>query len=183
MPPSCKAGGITIYHGDCREILSQINADVLITDPPYGVEFDGKCTKHTTRSDSGYISGDDGEVGPAVIRQCLDQVNRAFVFPGTRQLFHYPEPRDMGCVYCPSGAGVGRWGWVCFHPVLLYGERPTPALYPSSIVSFDTAGTNGHPCPKPLRWMKWAVQFAALAGETILDPFCGSGPTLMAAKE
>lgn len=164
-------------------MAQHLDAEVLVTDPPYGVEFDGKCTKHTTRKDSGYISGDDGNVGPLVVALCLQRVERALVFPGTRQMFKYPEPRDIGCVYCPSGAGVGRWGWVCFHPILLYGNRPTTALYPSSITSFDTADDCGHPCPKPLAWMKWAIKFATLDAETVIDPFCGSGTTLMAAKD
>ena len=82
----------------------------------------------------------------------------------------------------PAGAGIGRWGFTCFHPVLLYGKRPSSALYPCGIESFDTSEQNGHPCPKPLRWMKWAVALASKEDETILDPFMGSGTTLVAAK-
>jgi site-specific DNA-methyltransferase (adenine-specific) len=50
--------------------------------------------------------------------------------------------------------------------------------------SFDTVGDDakGHPCPKPLRWMTWATSLASLPGETVLDPFAGSGTTLLAAK-
>ena len=42
MTPFFVAGGVTIYHGDCREILPQIprgSCDALITDPPYGVRW------------------------------------------------------------------------------------------------------------------------------------------------
>jgi site-specific DNA-methyltransferase (adenine-specific) len=39
-----------------------------------------------------------------------------------------------------------------------------------------------HPCPKPVSWMRWAVARASREGETILDPFMGSGTTLVAAK-
>ena len=46
MKPYYEHAGITIYHGDCREILPLVSFDVLVTDPPYGVAFSGKNTKH-----------------------------------------------------------------------------------------------------------------------------------------
>jgi len=89
----------------------------------------------------------------------------------------------VGCVYCPSGAGIGTWGWTCFHPILYYGIRPTSGLYPTSITSFETSEQNGHPCPKPEGWMRWIIGLVSTDGEMVLDPFCGSGTTLVAAKK
>ena len=43
MNPYYEHAGITIYHGDCREILPQVNADCCITDPPYGVSLGVKA--------------------------------------------------------------------------------------------------------------------------------------------
>jgi DNA modification methylase len=37
VKPYYEASGITIYHGDCRELLPEVKADVLVTDPPYGL--------------------------------------------------------------------------------------------------------------------------------------------------
>ena len=88
-----------------------------------------------------------------------------------------------GTVSCPSGAGNGRWGWTCSHPILYYGRPPTNEATPNGFTSFDTAPPNGHPCPKPLRWMKWAVNKASLPGELVLDPFAGSGTTGVAAVQ
>jgi site-specific DNA-methyltransferase (adenine-specific) len=181
VKPYYERDGITIYHGDCREILPSLKADVVVTDPPYGVAFKGKATKHTKAS-GGYTTEDSAVVGPDTIRLALPLVERAAVFTGTRLAFRYPPPADIGCVYCPSGAGIGTWGFTCMHIVLFYGPRPTAACKPSSIQSFDVAGKSGHPCPKPLSWMKWLVNLASIEGETILDPFMGSGTTLVAAK-
>ena len=36
MEPYYEHGGITIYHGDCRELLPSLKADAVVTDPPYG---------------------------------------------------------------------------------------------------------------------------------------------------
>jgi DNA modification methylase len=42
MKPYFKKGNIAIYHGDSREILPTIKCDVIVTDPPYGVELGSK---------------------------------------------------------------------------------------------------------------------------------------------
>lgn len=112
-------------------------------------------------------------------------MKRAAVFPGIRNMYRYPEPADIGAVYVPAGAGFGRWGFACFHPVLFYGKRPPrtgmlPASYMEKKPSVDNKC--GHPCPKPLSWMQWLVGLATLEGDEILDPFMGSGTTLVAAK-
>lgn len=183
MKPYYQDDYATIYHGDCREILPQVSVDVLVTDPPYGVEFGGKCTKHTTRRDEGYTNGDDAGAGPEIIRMALPLVKRAAVFPGIRNLFDYPRPADIGGVFCPAGAGIGPWGFTLLHPVLFYGKRPDTALYPMGLQSFDTSDDVGHPCPKPMRWLRWLVALVSRDGETVLDPFMGSGTTLRAAKD
>lgn len=183
---------VTIYHGDCREIVPSLrpggnttwpSPEVLITDPPYGVDFGGKSTKHTPRSGKGYTTP-DSQIGPAVVSELLERVVRGVVFPGVRLMFQYPEPTDVGCVFCPSGAGVGPWGFVCFHPVLFYGKTPKRnGSLPASLSSFDTADTADHPCPKPLSWLTWVVTLATEPGDLILDPFMGSGTTLRAARD
>ena len=75
MVPYYDHAGITIYHGDCREILPSISADVLITDPPYGVNLGDHRGANETRSGylvkSGYASYQD-----------TDANLRAIVVPG-----------------------------------------------------------------------------------------------------
>lgn len=180
--PYYQDSAVTIYHADCREIVPALGRfDLLLTDPPYGVEFAGKSTKHTAPN-GGYLGG-DSEVGPEVVRMSLPLCERGVVFPGNALLHAYPKPRDIGCVFCPSGAGNGPWGFTCFHAVLFYGSRPGGAISPASISSFHVADRNGHPCPKPLEWITWAMSLGSVAGETILDPFAGSGTTGRAAKD
>ena len=181
--PYYQDDAVTLYHGDCREILPHVSADVLVTDPPFGVAFEGKSTKHSKPS-GGYV-GDDHAEGPELVSLALGQCDRGLVFTGLRLLWKYPEPRDVGGVWCPSGAGRAPWGFSCFHPCLFYGTSPHVAdgCTPNVIRSFDTADDCGHPCPKPMSWMQWAVAKASREGETILDPFAGSGTTLRAAKD
>jgi DNA modification methylase len=47
VKPYYEQDGITIYHGDCREILGRVSADVMVTDPPYGVGLKAKLSRNT----------------------------------------------------------------------------------------------------------------------------------------
>ena len=171
-------GDATLHLGDCMEILPTLGkVDAVVTDPPYGVAFQGKNTKHTTRADKGYISGDT-EIGPIAFIEAMKIADRALVFSGNRLLYKYPEPYEIGFVSCPAGAGRGRWGWICGSPILYYGKATKRGREtPNGFTSFENSEENGHPCPKPEGWMRWAVNKASMEGETILDPFMGSGTT------
>lgn len=174
--------------GDCLEVVATMPdgcVDAMVTDPPYNVDLIGKSTKHTKAShyeSGGYISG-DSDCGPKGVICALRIVHRAIVFPGIRMMFEYPKPYDIGCVYCPSGAGLGRWGFVVMHPILFYGKGlPQSRMGPSGFQSFETSPELDHPCPKPIGWMAWSVNKCSQANDIILDPFAGSGTTLVAAK-
>ena len=106
MKPYYEHAGIAIYHGDCREVMAAwpecFRVDALVTDPPYGVAFAGKATKHTA-AEGGYTTPDDPSVGPDAVRLALAHTDRGAVFSGIRGMWQYPEPRDVGCVFAGSG--------------------------------------------------------------------------------
>jgi site-specific DNA-methyltransferase (adenine-specific) len=72
-------------------------------------------------------------------------------------------------------------------PILYYGACPFLAngkgSRPNGMQFVGTSEENGHPCPKPIRVMSWLVGRVSHEGETIFDPFAGSGTTLVAAKD
>lgn len=174
--------------GDAMDAIDEIDpesVDVVITDPPYGVGFSGKATKHTKKTGVGYGFDDDVVYMKAcilpVVEQCISRFSRVIVTPGVRNMWLYPAPTDMGAVFCPSGAGSGKWGFCCVHPILYYGDCPYlkdgKGSQPNSFSSTESAVKNGHPCPKPVGWMRWLVNRTSREGETVLDPFMGSGTT------
>lgn len=200
MRPYYEQDGIVIYHADCRDVFPSLQLlDVVITDPPYGISLVTKTSDYRDSSffDSGeslrasvlYADGADdirqliGDVMP--LAQHISQ--RMMVFCGPNMLWSYPEPRAVGCVFTLAGAGRCAWGFQCCHPVLFYGKDPyladglggRPNSFRDDQPNIERID---HPCPKPERWMRWAVNRASRGGETILDPFMGSGTTLVAAK-
>ena len=180
---------VTIYHGDSREIMAKLkNPDAVITDPPYGINL-GSDETHVI-GNRPYESFKDTEsnvksVIIPIICLAMTMAKRVVVTPGTRCCFFYPYPDEIGSIFIPAGAGFSRWGFTCSQPILYYGKDPYMPLNkkPNSFRTTALAEKNGHPCPKPLQWMTWLVDRCTLPNETILDPFCGSGTTLRAAKD
>ena len=187
--------------GDCRDVLPTLSkVDAVVTDPPYGIGLvkktsDFRDSKHFDHGESlaaSVVYADE----PSKIRSLIAEVmpvilaaaERAMVFCGPAMLWAYPEPASIGCVFTPNGAGRTAWGFQCTHPVLFYGKDPFlqdgKGGRPNS---WRTEQPNrediDHPCPKPVAWMKWAMWRASRDGETILDPFMGSGTTGVAAVQ
>lgn len=199
MKPYYQDDYATIYHGDCREILPRLEpVDCVITDPPYGVGLSGKRAKKRgggtiSRNDT-YQSFVDSEeyvssVVVPVIKCCIEKGYRVALTPGTRCMWAYPRPNDVGTFFSAAGTGMSSWGFCCSQPILYYGKCPFLARgLGSRANSYGQTYPNDsneykHPCVKPIRQWRWLVERASYHGETILDPFMGSGTTLRAAKD
>jgi len=192
------ADGVSLYLGDCRDVMPTLNdVDLLITDPPYGVNLGTHLASKDRRTDrvlvkDGYASYSDtpenyrAVVVPAIeMALSLTKDGRGLVFGVPPAIWHLPAPTAMGGVYLPAACGRNTWGFSSFVHALLYGRAPNLHMGAkhTAIESTETAEKTGHPCPKPLSWMKWAIALASTPGETVLDPFMGSGTTGMAAVQ
>ena len=190
---------VTIYHGDCLEVDAWLDADVLVTDPPYGVNFKerivgkGKGGKGAKTSGLGtYLSYDDTPENHAAIvvpaiRKWADTGKRGALTPGYSNMFRFPEPKHVGCFASPRGDGRSSWGFNLWQPIFYYGSDPYLAdglgCRPDSYFFNSTkASSKNHPVAKPMDWMEWLVNRVSRKGETVADPFMGSGTTLVAAK-
>lgn len=175
--------------GDCRLILGDSldvlpllsGVDTVVTDPPYGVNLGvdgptsiGKTCYDEFQDTPEYVKG----VCVNVIELSRSLFNRVVLTPGNRNCFSYPQPDEIGAIFNPAGAGFSRWGFTTSQPILYYGKDPhSPKKKPQALYSTELSEKNGHPCPKPIKLMKWLVERASLPGEVVLDPFMGSGTT------
>jgi len=195
MKPYYDHAGITIYHGDCRAILPGLQADVMVTDPPYGMNLGkhggAKDKRASELRRQAYATYEDTpenyseSVVPAIIAG-LAVVTRAAVFAPVPSAWQLPAPSALGAIYIQAPNGHSPWGFQNLAPILFYGTAPDLHLGAHNTVAIGRGKADvacGHPCPKPLPWMLWLVQLAARPGELILDPFMGSGTTLRAAKD
>ena len=195
MKPYYQSGGITIYHGDCREILPSLSFDAVLTDPPYGVS--GKQNTRTAtlrgRRKNDYTMFTDSveyvrNIVIPVICMIVDERNlRCIVTPGNRCLTMYPIPDSFGAVYQPASVGLQPWGRADAQPILYYGDSPYGGVAlpgrKCSYVQTKAAEASDHPCPKPYGLFAQLLDALSLPGELVCDPFMGSGATLRAAKD
>jgi len=188
MTPYYDEDGITIYHGDCRELDAwDIAGGVMVTDPPYGMKLQtGSRAGWQSRWTGVTIAGDqDTAVRDEVIARWSERPALVFAtwkspFPnGTREVLIWDKVVSTGMgdlsipwrpsweAICVLGSGfVGRRT----HGVLTFS---LPTLAPER---------KQHPTPKPLGLMRHLVDRCP-PGATVVDPFMGSGTTLRAAKD
>jgi site-specific DNA-methyltransferase (adenine-specific) len=183
-------GDAVLYLADCRDWLASLppcfTVDAVVTDPPYGVSYQGSATKHTLRDGEGYASFEDtpeeiSSVCVPAVRAAVALARSAVMTPGNACSHLYDPPRAQGAIFYPSGANAGPWGFVCSQPLFYYGKDPFLALgkgrRPNGFSTTESAEKNGHPCPKPIGQTRWMVCRVSFPGETVLDPFMGSGTT------
>jgi DNA modification methylase len=198
VKPYYEQDGITIYHGDCREVLPEIHGSfqAVVTDPPYGTEsLAGGYGRARLRARPGAlarnIAGDaDLEAfgsAWATIRSVM-QNGWAFVFFAARKTPAFCELVGEewfgSVVWDKNMPGLGYHIRYAHEDIacLRLGEPPKPKN-PLFSVLRASAPVDFHAHEKPVSLMRQLVGWATPEGDTVLDPFMGSGTTLRAAKD
>lgn len=177
-------GPATLILGDSASMLD-MEFDALVTDPPYGVNGGsgtiGKASQKTKYRSSEFDDTRDYILGHVVptVKAFLSVCKRGVITPGAPNAYLYPPPDDLGALYQPATTGLGKWGRQTVQPVLFYGKDPLAGKRIQNIHYQNTskAYDDRHPCSKPLDVMMWMVDRASCQGETVVDPFMGSGTT------
>lgn len=183
-------GNQRLILGDCIEVLPLIVADVFLTDPFYGVEGGKGGQSRDGRGRAGYNASwedtpDEVErVAVPAVNACIEKCIRGAVTPGSRCMLSYPKPADIGCFWTPAASNIGPWGFTTFNPIFYYGKdyRAGKGPLPTGKQLLEKSPKNGHPCPKPLQAWTWLLEKVAQQTDTVLDPFMGSGTTLVACE-
>jgi len=202
MRPYYEHAGITIYHGDCREILPSLpkdSVDLLITDPPYGVSFRSAWRQDTFAE----IVGDDSQEmalqGLGAALPVLTYQRHLYIF-GRFDLTSLPISAPVELIWDKQYLGMGdlQLPWGIQHEYIQFcvslkrnrnreanGRRSLAArLRKGSILSFPRRDGNvtAHPTEKPVDLIRELIESSSRIGECVLDCFCGSGSTIAAAK-
>jgi site-specific DNA-methyltransferase (adenine-specific) len=170
MKPYYDAGGIQIYHGDCREILPSVAADALVTDPPYGLGE--RWQGGTWGANPMYADARKWDLHPFHGLEALAaQFKTAIIWGGN--FYSFPPSRCW-----LSWEKSSRMDTMAdFELAWTNLDRPSKAWREDR----NPDGKREHPTQKPLSLMLWCLGF--VPSGIVLDPFAGSGTTLLAAKQ
>lgn len=198
MRPYYEQDGVTIYHADCRDVLPEITCDRLICDPVWpnaDPRLAGAADPFALLRDA---------LGVAHTRSIVLQLGRA---SDPRILAAVPSSFPFLCVSWLRYVPASYRGRVLMEADIAYafgepvasapGRRVVPAMTVSTKGEFrrhhgrnrssqqfqETQDAMPHPAPRHLKHVKWLVQWFSDGGDTVLDPFAGTGTTLVAAKD
>lgn len=178
MIPYYEQDGITIYHGDCRDVLPHVTADVVITDPPYNVGLD-----YGQHDDN--MSTDEWLIWARNWFTACRKVSETVCITGQKMLPYYAliEPwKWLLAWHKPAAMGRSPVGFCNWEPIAMWGKGGRDGVDVIRACIIPSDDLSGHPCPKPLGWATGIISLFPNA-DCILDPFMGSGTTLVAAKQ
>jgi DNA modification methylase len=186
--PYYEDDSVTLYLGDCLEVSEWLAGDVLVTDPPYGVAWRGI----TTGVNKGYDKHKDGIAGDKTTRARDDVLalwkNRpAIVFGSWKQ--PRPEHTEHRLIWHKKGQAPGALNAAFMSQdeeiyIMGQGFRKSSPPLRSVITTTEARSIEvakiGHPTPKPVGLMEILIDRCPEG--VIVDPFAGSGATLLAAR-
>lgn len=170
--------GITIYNADCKQVLPFLpKFDLLLTDPPYGIgekwAVDGAFKTAGGKLWSAKSEW-DSKTMDLEITIAMDKAEKSIIWGGN---YYDLKPSRGYLVWDKMQTGFSladsELAW-CSWPA-------TPRTYRFARAQLASEG-KVHPTQKPLGLMRFCIDIAGAKAQTVLDPFMGSGTTLVAAK-
>ena len=195
MKPYYQDDFVTLYHGDCREIVPTLGKfDLLLTDPPYGIgesskkiESRNKYRKGLTHSSSKSLAGqrdygvfdwDKKPIPQELISLCLASAKINIIWGGN----YYQLPPSSCWLLWDKENGENDFADAEMAWSNIKGAvRLKRHLWNGMLRKNNES--RFHPTQKPLDIIKWCIVLAGDNVKTILDPFAGSGTTGRAAKD
>jgi DNA modification methylase len=190
-------GRVTIYHGDCREILPTLepaSVDLLLTDPPYDRNYKSGWNTHKV------MAGDDGtlDIADAInaALRLVKHVRHFYVF-GSLDISSLTTGATCELIWDKGRPGMGNLDipWGVGHERIAFGvwsrfasDRGKGAQIArrrrGTVLRHSTTnrwGAKVHPTRKPPLLLRELIEASSTFGDVVLDPFMGSGSTLEAA--
>jgi len=183
MKPYYQDDTVTIYHGDCREVLPTLEpVDLVLTDPPYGIDY--QSSRRIEWQRKAKLHGDDDF--PLWLFDVLTPDIAMFVWCRWDVLLELPKPKSF-IVWDKGNHSMGdlnhefgrQWEGCAFYP----GANHRFLFRPVDVIRCKRVAPEQlvHPTEKPVGAIIPLIR--SHPSKSILDPFMGSGTTLRAAKD
>jgi site-specific DNA-methyltransferase (adenine-specific)/modification methylase len=175
-------GLATLYLGDCADVLPTLNkVDAVVTDPPYGIsESAGKNKSRgylAVAKDYGNDSWDKQTISATLMKSVVSAGKKAIVFGGN---YYLMPPTKCWLVWDKENGDNDFADAELAWTNLPKAVRRIRFLW-NGCMRRERDIQREHPTQKPVDVMKWCIEHLPTPSKTILDPFMGSGTTLVAA--
>ncbi len=181
-----------IHHGDCTKVMQQLpnnSIDFILTDPPYLVNYRDR----TGRRIMGDINSDWLEPSFTEMYRILQPDSFAISFYGWNHVDKFMTAwrkagfRIVGhftfVKHYASRTGFTQARHECAY-LLAKGNPKPPTHAPKDVMPWGKyTGNRYHPTQKPLEILRTLIKAYTQVGDIILDPFAGSGSTMIAARQ
>jgi DNA modification methylase len=174
------AEGVELHLGDCLEVLPTLGRfDAVVTDPPYGIGADkgaGKSADKWTEF-TGDERWDEAPPSPDILLNLIEKSTSCVIWGGN--YFGLP-PTSCWLVWDKETAGVTTFAdcevaWTNLSKAMRLKRHLWSGPY------MKVREERFHPTQKPLAIMEWCLEQLPAGTKSILDPYCGSGTTGVAA--
>ena len=188
----------TIIHGDSLTVLRQMEAesvDAIITDPPYGINYVSQTGARIKNDKSPFIwflydafrvlkSGESGR-GSLV---CFTRWDVQQTFIDAMKMAGFQVKSEVIWDKVFHGMGDTKAAFAPSHENIIFavkGKFGFPGHRPKDLITFQKVNSSHmvHPTEKPVGLLANLITSVTKPGDLILDPFAGSGSTLVAAKK
>ena len=180
IPEKVIIGNAELYLGDCMDVLPTIDkVDAVITDPPYGIGFDGmkkSTSSHGGRKEYEFMGWDSCTPDDEIFNWIFENSEIQIIWGAN----YFPEKlkSSMGWLFWDKGQRIAQSdGELAFTNM-----QKALRVFTLNRAALASDGAQ-HPTQKPVALMKWCIEQCKNNPQTIIDPFMGSGTTGVAAVQ
>lgn len=202
--PYYQRGGITIWHGDCRDVcedLPERSVDLLLTDPPYRMAVQTAAIATGVRAN---VAGDGVRAGMRIVRGMLSAIRPSLADDAHSLCFcafnSFPDFVDTLAVHVPmksalvwykaqGGTGDCELEYARDYELIIFGalgRRPLAGRRDGAVITGHKPPRHTdrvHPTEKPVSLLRYLIGKSCPPGGLVADPFMGGGSTLVACAE
>ena len=185
---------------DVMHLMNSQEADMLLTDPPYNVDYEGKTSEALKIENDNMSETEFYNFLLDSFKNMFDSIKyggSAYVFHADTEGLNFRNAfKSCGfklaqcLVWVKNTFVMGRQDYQWRHEPILYGWKPGAGHYfvdnrkQSTVLEFDKPSRNAeHPTMKPVDLLVYLIKNSSKENDLILDLFGGSGSTLIAAEQ
>lgn len=191
--------------GLVKELIGKDKINLIVTDPPYGVSYveskanfgkikraDKIIENDTFKNEDGYRQFTNDWL--SAVKQYLVEKNSIYIFNSDKMIFALKDGMaDSGfrlaqiLIWVKSNQVIGRRDYLAKHELIAYGWYGTHKFLKSkdkSVIYCPKPNKSPlHPTTKPASLIRRLILNSSKIGDTVYDPFAGSGTTIIASEQ